>query len=69
MNYPVYSKLRANFGSSGSNFGQSSVDGLSDEDDQAQRPESQTPALELSTLPSHPLRADDVTCFLPKVIG
>ncbi|MBS2539476.1 hypothetical protein KGQ20_42705 [Catenulispora sp. NF23] len=26
-------------------------------------------ALEPSMLPSHPLRADDVTCFLPKLIG
>lgn len=30
---------------------------------------AQVPALEPSTLPTHPLRADDVTCFLPKVIG
>jgi hypothetical protein len=27
------------------------------------------PALEPATLPTHPLRAEDVTCFLPKVIG
>jgi len=26
-------------------------------------------ALEPATLPSHPLRAMDVTCFLPKRIG
>lgn len=34
----------------------------------AEQPEAIT-ALEPSTLPSHSLRADDVTCFLPKMIG
>lgn len=29
----------------------------------------QIPALEPRTLPTHPLRADDVSCFLPKLIG
>ena len=40
----------------------------------AQEPESAVEpellgALEPATLPSHPLRAMDVTCFLPKLIG
>jgi len=69
MDSPEGPKLQSNFGSSGSNFGQTSTDRSPERNEQSQRQESQTPALEPSTLPSHPLRADDVTCFLPKVIG
>jgi len=69
MDNPVYEKLPSKFGSPESTFQQTAVDRSPGKDDQSQRQESQTPALEPSTLTSHPLRADDVTCFLPKVIG